>query len=239
VSDGDGSPSRSAGKAYAELRRRVTELLAAEDRDLATAAVAACPAWRVKDVVAHLSGVVDDVLGGRVDGAGSDPWTAAQVAARADRPLPEVLDEWNAAAPALEAVLDTFGTAGHQLVMDAATHEQDLRAALGAPGGRESDAVVIGLDWLASTYQAGSGAARGPGLSMVAKDGARSTWAPADDRDVVATVTGSSFDLLRSFSGRRTAEEVRSRLTWSGDVDAILPTMTFGPFRAPAAPLGE
>jgi hypothetical protein len=34
-------------------------------------------AGSVHDVVAHLAGTVTDVLGGRLDGVGSDPWTAA------------------------------------------------------------------------------------------------------------------------------------------------------------------
>jgi hypothetical protein len=54
----------------------------------------------------------------------------------------------------------------------------------------------------------------------------------------VATVTGSSFDLLRAFSGRRTEDEIRS-LSWDGDADAVLPSLVWGPFRPPAGSLGE
>src|SRR5260370_964850 len=44
-------------------------------------------AGSVHDVVAHLAGTVTDVLGGRLDGVGSDPWTAAQVGTRRDMPI--------------------------------------------------------------------------------------------------------------------------------------------------------
>jgi hypothetical protein len=180
-----------------------------------------------------VAGVADDVLGGRLEGAGTDPWTAAQVAARGDKPTGDVLAEWNSIAPQLEAVLDSFGPAGHQLVMDTVTHEHDLRLALGAPGERASDAVAIGLGWLVAAFQGATGAP----VEVVETDGAQRTWAPPSGA-AVATVRGSSFDLLRSLSGRRTLDEVRS-LSWDGDVDAVLPSIAWGPFRPPADSLGE
>ena len=219
----------SAGAAYAGIRRRVNELVG-DVADRTGDTVPACPEWRVHDLVCHLAGVADDVLGGRLEGAGSDPWTAAQVAARRERSLDEVLAEWNDQAPQLEGVLDSFGPAGHQLVMDAVTHEHDLRGALGAPGERSSDAVVIGLDWLVRAFQGASAAAGHPGLRVVATDGAGATWEPADERSAVATVRGSSYELLRGLSGRRTLAELRS-LSWDGNRDAVLPSFTFGPFR--------
>lgn len=227
----------SAGVAYAGVRRRVNELIG-EASDRWGDVVPACPGWRVHDVVAHLAGVCDDVLGGRLDGAGTDPWTAAQVASRHDQPTAEVLADWNAQAEQLEAGLDGFGPAGRQLVMDAVTHEHDLRLAVGAPGARDSDAVVIGLDWLGRAFQSTARAAGHPGLRIVSSDGAQTSWSPKPDRPVVATVSGSSFDLLRAFSGRRTEAEIRS-LSWDGDVDAVLPSVTFGPFRRPTVSLGE
>lgn len=232
-----GAGAASAGVAYAGVRRRVNELVG-QSTDRIGDTVPACPEWRVQDLVCHLAGVVDDVLGGRLDGAGSERWTAAQVAARRDRPLDEVRSEWNAQAEQLEGVLDSFGPPGRQLVMDAVTHEHDLRNALGAPGAHASDAVTIGLDWLIKAYQGAAAAADHPGLRVVASDGAEQSWAPGIERPVVATVTASSFDLLRSFSGRRTEAEIRS-LSWDGDVDAVMPSFTFGPFRPRGESLGE
>ena len=177
------------------------------------------------------------MLGGRIEGAGSDPWTAVQVEARRSRSFDEVLAEWNAQAPQLEGVLDSFGPAGHQLVMDAVTHEHDLRAALGAPGARDSDAVVPGTDWLLQAYQGAAAAGGLPAVRAVASDSGK-TWDPPERRPPVATVTAPSFDLLRTFSGRRTASEIRS-LAWEGDVDVVVPSLSFGPFRLPASPVGD
>lgn len=230
------SDAASAGVAYGGVRRRITELVdGVSDRTGDT--VPACPAWRVHDLVCHVAGVADDVLGGRLEGAGSDPWTAAQVEARRDRPTADVLAEWNAQGEQLEGVLDSFGPAGHQLVMDTVTHEHDLRGALGAPGERNSDAVVIGLDWLVTSFQGAAAASGRPGVRVVATDGAATTWEPAGG-DAAATVRGSSFELLRALSGRRTEDEVRS-LSWEGDVDAVLPSFAFGPFRLLTTSLDE
>ena len=238
MSDSEGGAGgASVGLAYAGVRRRVNELVG-ETTDRTGDTVPACPEWRVHDLVCHLAGVVDDVLAGRLEGAGTDPWTAAQVTSRRDRPTTEVLDEWNQQSEQVEAILDSFGPPGRQLVMDAVTHEHDLRHALGAHGARDSDAVVIGLDWLIKAFQSTAEAAGHPGLRVVATDGAASSWAPKIERPVVATVTASSFDLLRAFSGRRTAAEIRS-LSWEGDVDAVLPSFAFGPFRRPETSLGE
>lgn len=226
----------SAGAAYAGVRRRVNELVAGvSDRWGDT--VPACPEWRVHDVVSHLAGVVDDILAGRLEGGGTAPWTEAQVGARRGHGTAEVLDEWNRRSAQLEEMLDTFGPPGRQMVMDAVTHEHDLRGALEAPGARDSDAVVIGLDWLAKAYQGASAAGGHPGLRIVTTDGTGSTWVPEIERPVVATVSGSSFDLLRSLSGRRSVDEIRS-LSWDGDVDAVLPSFSYGPFRPPAASVG-
>jgi hypothetical protein len=58
-------------------------------------------AGSVHDVVAHLAGTVTDVLGGRLDGVGSDPWTAA-VGTRRDMPIAALVDEWAEGSPQFE-----------------------------------------------------------------------------------------------------------------------------------------
>src|SRR3954462_336182 len=102
------------------------------------ASVPTCPRWSVHDVVAHLTGVVSDALDGRLDGVATDPWTAAQVDARRDHSVRDMLAEWNTRAPAFEELLDGMGEPGRQAVGDAVTHEHDIRAALRVPAARES-----------------------------------------------------------------------------------------------------
>lgn len=224
------------GSAYAGVRERVRLLVKEADDERRGRLVPACPGWRVHDVVAHLAGVADDVAGGRLDGAGSDPWTAAQVGARRDRPTADLLDEWDKVAPGIEAVIDSFGRPGRQLVMDAVSHEHDLRGALDSREARDSDAVTIGLDWLLKSLTAAATAAGHPPLRLRTTEGR--DWASGGGAEPVATLTATSFELLRACSGRRTVEEIRA-LDWRGEVDRVLPSFSFGPFTPCASPLGE
>lgn len=52
------------------------------------------PEWRVRDVLAHLAGATADIASGNLADVASDEWTGAQVDARRDVPIDEVLDEW-------------------------------------------------------------------------------------------------------------------------------------------------
>lgn len=217
------------GTAYAEARARITELVRGLDAEQAAHGVPACPEWRVKDVVAHLTGVIDDILGGRLEGVATDPWTEAQVAARRHVPIDEIVAEWTEKAPQVEAIVDGFGPAGRQLVFDLITHEHDIRGALGAPGAQDSDGVKMGLDFLAAGVIA-SVTERGlPALRLESNDGR--TWGP----DTASTcLSASAFNLLRSWSGRRSANQIK-KLDWRGDPDTYIAAFNYGPFRVPEA----
>src|SRR5215831_272712 len=137
--------SESHAVAYKALRGRVREVVEAADPAALDTVVPATPEWRARDVLAHLVGVTDDVVNGRLDGIASDPWTQAQVDARRDRPAAELLAEWDETAPQFESMLAAApAEIAGQALFDAATHEHDLRNALGTPGARESDAVDSG-----------------------------------------------------------------------------------------------
>jgi uncharacterized protein (TIGR03083 family) len=221
------------GTAYAEARARITDLVGGLDAEKAARRVPACPEWRVKDVVAHVTGVIDDILGGRLEGVATNPWTEAQVAARRGVPLDEIVAEWTEKAPQVEAIVDGFGPPGCQLVFDVVTHEHDLRGALGAPGARESLGVKIGLDFLANGVVA-SVTERGlPDLRLESGDGRR--WG----LDTATTcLSSSAFDLLRSCSGRRSAKQIK-QLSWSGDPEPYVAAFNFGPFKVPEADIPE
>jgi len=212
------------GAAYASCRRRIADLVVDLDAGAADRAVPCCPAWSVRDVAAHLAGVVDDVLAGRLEGVATDPWTAAQVDRRRGRELTEIVDEWQGLAPQFERFLDAAGPAAAQAVADVVTHEHDIRQALAAPGARDSDAVAIGLDFIAPGLRE-SARQRGipvPGLRT--PDGR--AWSEPGDG---ASVTAPAFELVRASTGRRSAAQLRA-LDWDGDVDAVLAAFTFGPF---------
>ncbi|HEV7886739.1 MAG TPA: maleylpyruvate isomerase family mycothiol-dependent enzyme, partial [Acidimicrobiales bacterium] len=121
---------------YAETRVRIGALARELTPEQAATPVPATPAWTVQDVLAHLTGVCVDITEGRIEGAATPPWTAAQVEARRGRSLAEVVAEWDERGPALEAIITNAGGAVSAVVADVVTHEQDIRAALGRPGAR-------------------------------------------------------------------------------------------------------
>ncbi len=135
--------------AIARLRGRVREIVESADAAAVDGPSPATPGWTVHDVLAHLVGVTDDVVHRRLDGIATDPWTAAQVEARRGVPATEMLDEWDAHAGRFEQMIGAapMEIAG-QALFDAATHEHDIRCALGRPGARDSDALALAWEWL-------------------------------------------------------------------------------------------
>jgi uncharacterized protein (TIGR03083 family) len=135
-------------RAYQELRERLVVLLENGD-PVGELRVPACPEWSVRELMAHVVGVQEDILAGRLDGAGSNAWTHAQVERHANDSIEDLARALVDLAPAFDPVLPHFPVAaGGQFLMDVVTHEHDLRDALGQPGAQDSPAVTIGLDWL-------------------------------------------------------------------------------------------
>lgn len=203
---------------YGSIRERITALVGDLDADTAAAPVAACPGWSVHDVVAHLSGSVADVLGGRMDGIGSDPWTAAQVESRRETPMSDMIAEWASGSPQFEDGLRAIGGPMAALaVADIWNHEQDLRGALGHPGGADPAAEHTAIEGYASAVGGTLAAAGLAPLRLVAGTAEVTTG----DGEPGATVTGAPFDLARALAGRRTADQLRD-LTWDGDAEPYL-----------------
>src|SRR5262249_57966144 len=65
----------------------------------------AAPEWRVRDIVAHLSGVTADINAGNLDGVATDAWTARQVDTRREWSIERLLEEWGTEAAKVEAVV--------------------------------------------------------------------------------------------------------------------------------------
>src|SRR5262245_14869579 len=89
---------------YRAVRLRVTELVRSLDDEDLSRPVPACPGWTVHDVVAHVTGVTDDALNGRLDGVATPPWTAAQVERGHGVPTLDLLDRWAEQAATFESL---------------------------------------------------------------------------------------------------------------------------------------
>lgn len=177
--------------------------------------VPACPDWTVKDVFAHMAGVADDLLAGRLEGVATDPWTAAQVNARRDRTLAEIVHEWDAAAPGLVAALTPFGDdVDPRLVIDTWTHLQDVRAALGLAGDGDSDTAR----WVAEGLRRFSHSQfRRAELTPDAV-----TFADEESGDDTAVVV-DRFEFARAATGRRSVGQLRSWSWTVADPEPYLP----------------
>ena len=208
----DETPTPDTSAAYRELRERVSAMVAAAPTDQLQAIAPATPEWRVHDVIAHMVGVPADVLAGRMEGVTTDAWTAAQVDARRDLPTAALIDEWSANAATFEPMLGDFGVMAGQALLDACTHEHDVRDALSAPGARDSDAVHIGSRWLGDRIGEFNTAA-GHGPLRIETDLWSETYG---DGEPVATLRVTAFELMRGSTGRRSQRQL-DRWDWSGE----------------------
>jgi hypothetical protein len=78
-----------------------------------------------------LVGGAADAASGRLDGAPDPAWTARHVGERRGRSVGELLEEWRAVGPFVEASLTGQQFTGPNLAADIICHEADLREALG------------------------------------------------------------------------------------------------------------
>ena len=188
----------------------------------------ATPAWRVRDVLAHLAGVCDDILHGNVAGVATDAWTAAQVEKRRSWPAAAVLDDWEEHGPEIDAIIDGAPSPRWgQLLFDAWTHEQDVRGALDEPGGRDSSAARRVFEWIAGGMDERDRAEGRGALSLVTEAGARVVGVPPS----AETVRTTRFELLRAVTGRRSVAQVE-RWEWTGAPQAD--RIVIAPFFHPA-----
>jgi uncharacterized protein (TIGR03083 family) len=200
--------------------------------------VPATPAWTIRDVIAHLTGDIVctakgdfpreffESLGSAEGIAVLNRWTERQVEERRGRPLQDLLDEWEAATPAVTSMMrgDTawpeaiMSFAGHILLTDIGTHQQDIFGALGLKKDRDAAVIRIGV----STFIGGAGLrlqmTGGPSLRFVMED----KEAVAGGGDPVATVRAPRFEFFRAMSGRRNPDQIRA-YDWEGDPEPFIP----------------
>ena len=172
--------------------------------------VPATPEWRGRDVLAHMVGVNDDVINGRLEGIASR-FVDGGASGRA--PLgdasPTCSTSGRSWSPEFEALLTAAPEeiAGQGL-FDAMTHEHDLRNALGVPGARDSEAVNIAWSWIVGARTRGGL----PAIRMITE----TDDVVAGAGEPTATVEASRFELLRAATGRRSASEVAALPLGSG-----------------------
>ena len=214
------APAPDLAQLYRDTRERLTSLVAGLDEQALATPVPACPGWQVQDVVAHLAAIVEDALAGRLTGPPSEEETAVQVARYKGRPMPQTLEGWTAGAPRFEEVISAFDIP--PAVIDVASHEQDIRGALGRPGARDCPAVQQMAGWLLQGL-------RTPVPVRVTVEDAEFQIGPGGES--VLGLRTTRFEAFRWRMGRRSRDQLAA-LDWSGDPAPVLDHLVvFGPAR--------
>lgn len=229
-----------AATTYNETRERMAAL-ALNGGDQIERLVPACPAWTVKDLIAHVTGLAADWHNQELTGYGSPEWTDAQVEQRRDQDLTDLLTEWAEHSEAISPFLADPAAAGLPdympmiVVTDLASHEHDIRGALDRPGARDSSAVQIGLrSHIGGLRQ--HIAQLGLGPLRIDAVGLRE-WMIGHG-DPKASVRAEPFELFRATGGRRTVDEVRN-LDWTGDSRPFMSHFLQRPYEWPETSLAE
>lgn len=208
---------------YAEVAKRVSSLCSDLDEG---PSVPGCPDWSVRDLIAHLSGLASDVVAGNIDGYGTDQWTAAQVTQRSGRRMRQLLDEWTTALARMEPTFDEIPRIVQVwMLVDAATHEHDVRDALVLPGHRDSSSVRESLRLLIGGLRASFAAAGLDTLEIYTHE--RSFFVGREEP--VGTLRVDGYELFRSLTGRRSRAEVEA-YAWTGPHETFLDHWLQPPF---------
>lgn len=213
---------------YLAVVARVTGLARDAETSLDTT-VPACPEWTARQVVAHMAGLAEDWVEGRLDAYGSDPWAAAQAARFDGRPLEDVLATWSLTAGQFAELGPSpiGGTAAMWAFGDAVVHEADLRPVLASGTRIPAEAMALGLKAAVARWRAELGAA-GVAPLDVATD--LRTWRIGDPDTAAQTVTTTGHELFRALFGRRSRAQVEA-WEWSCDPAPYLDVGLPYPFR--------
>lgn len=217
---------------YRAARDRMTALVADLDDVVAARVVGACPDWTVKDLFSHVTGIAVDLSQGNRPQGDPQPWVDRQVEERRERPLADVVAEWQRAAPEFEAMIEARPDRLWGLTYDLVVHEHDLRTAVGDTAGRATSGVALaarlGLRLVAMDLDA----RQLPGARVLidGEEFAVGSGEPAVTLDLTA------FEALRVLGSRRTLDEVRSAVA-HGNLDAVVEGLLH--MDPPSTTLGE
>lgn len=205
---------------YARAHERVVELVRSLSGTALATSVPATPGWDVHDVLAHLVALPTDALAGRLTGMPTDEFTTGQVLARRSASVDELVEEWRGTVDQM-VELARAGLVPPNLAVDAVTHEQDIRGAVGADRVDDAEALRFALGLYAF------------GVSRRLRETSASLRVIATDTDFdlvagvgepAATLRATEFELFRTFSGRRGRAAVNA-MQWEGDPTGCLPAL--------------
>jgi uncharacterized protein (TIGR03083 family) len=219
-------PVGEAAAAYRLICERVDALVRGRE-GIAELTVPACPGWTIRQVVAHLAGVAQDIVALNLAKKGTGPWADEQVARLGERSLDDLLDLWGQSHDTVATHLALASDAGVcQLVFDALTHEHDIRGALGEPGPRAGDlAFKAALSFMTTMGDQFIRQADLPALRLTTPTiGSVQLGDPHTTRGHLS-LSISDFEALRAFGGRRSVGQLLA-MPWVGNPADLMPAFT-------------
>lgn len=212
------------GDAYRASRERIDATVRGLDASQLATVVTCCPLWSVRDLIGHLTGVLEDRRDDNMPTGSFGEWTAAQVARHRDESVDSLLESWSGATAAAGGEPSLLAS----LSFDAVTHEFDLYQALGIAGDRSTQSVRIGaersLGRLSSMLTAGSA----PGVIVTTEDGTNL----AEGAQSPLSLETSRYALMRMTTGRMSRRQAES-LGWGSDPTPVLDSLWADGFFVP------
>jgi uncharacterized protein (TIGR03083 family) len=199
--------------AYRASHERIASLIRKLNGEQLATVVTCCPLWSVKDLVGHLTGVLEDRRSGNMPTGTFGEWTAAQVARHRDEPIEAVLDTWT---EVLSESADGPPSMA-SLSFDAVTHEFDLYQALGVAGDRSSASVRVGAERALGRMSAMLVEGGAPGVQVTTEDGTEL----AEGSGEPITLETSRYALMRMTTGRMSRAQAEA-LGWGSDPAPVL-----------------
>ncbi|GFG95809.1 hypothetical protein MTIM_16880 [Mycobacterium timonense] len=239
-------PISEAAGAYRVVHERIDVLVRGRN-DIAELPVPACPGWTVRQVIAHLAGVAEDIAALNLDQKGTGPWADAQVGRLGERSLDDLLDLWALSLDTVAAHLALASDTGVcQLVFDTLTHEHDIRGALCEPGSRAGDlACKAALRFVTTMGDQFIRQAQLTPLRLSTPTIGSVELGRPHIAGGYVELSLSDFEALRAFGGRRSIRQLLA-LPWQGDPTGlmaafteVLPAFTNDGLRPPADDLIE
>jgi uncharacterized protein (TIGR03083 family) len=213
----------SIASLYRQAQGSFLDLFQSLDEAQWSTPVPCTPAWSVRDVLSHVSGVTDDIVNGRTDGAATDRWTAAQVERSREADAADLIARWHDQIGRVADLLEAIGEV--RPPVDCHAHEHDVRHALGLFDNQASDLIAF----MTARFQR---VPMGRPIAITFDDGA--TAEMPGDGDPIELGGLSQFEFVRSRLGRRTRDQVAA-YDWSEPPgDGVLSKwFAFGPSEMP------
>jgi hypothetical protein len=191
---------------YRASRARIIERVTVLDDAGTDRMVPACPAWRIRDALSHVTGIAADLGAGRMPSGNTQEWIDGHVASRRDQPVDRVADEWLDSG--VEGFIERSGSG--QLLLDVCAHEHDIFHALGEAGDRQSDTVHTCLSAMSELLRKDLLAKGAP--AAVALQSRGQSWTVGEG-PIGLMLAAEPFELLRIFGSRRSERQMRA-LPW-------------------------